>query len=131
MALTALEQLKLVSGEVKPEATDLRTLVKASAFIYAANFQFGSKVFDESSELDATSYKSKMYALVRRIISGNADESIFRVIVTIIGQAATDLVQVQNATDAQWEVFVSDQIDEAMEIVADIRLNEKTAYDAL
>ena len=131
MALTALEQLELVKGSVRPDATDLRTLVKATAFIKASAFYDDYKVFDESGEAAATSYLSKMFNLSRSIIRGNSDESLFRVLVTIIGEANFTFEQVQAATDSQWEDFVSNNILKTMEIVADIRKNEKTAYDAI
>ena len=134
MALTALEQLKIVNGEegASPDTTDLRTLVKATAFIKAAEFQQTYKDVDSETQPLAASYLNKLFALNRQIIRGNSDESLFRVIVTIIGAVpGVTLAIVQAATDTQWEVFVADNIMRAMEIVADVRKDEKTEYDGI
>lgn len=131
MALTALEQQKLISGEVRPEATDLRSLVKQTAFIEGVDFYDNYKEFDTAVNPEAASYLNKMFAIIKAGIRDQQTDGTFRVMVAIIGQVATDLQQVENATDAQWEAFVSANIVKAMEIVADIRKDEKTAYDAL
>ena len=55
--------------------------------------------------------------------------SLFRVLVTIIGEANFTFEQVQSATDSQWEGFVANNILKTMEIVADIRKNEKRQKD--
>lgn len=133
MALTALEQLKLVNGTdgVSPDATDLRTLVKASAYIFASSFYDSYKDFDTEVETEAASYINKVFRICREIFKGNADLELFRIVVTIIGKQGFTFGQIQDATDSQWEDFVSDHIGEAFEKLGDVRRNEKTAYEAI
>ena len=133
MALTALEQLKLVNGldGATPDATDLRTLVKASAYIYASSFYDNYKEFDSEVETEASSYINKIFSICRQVFRGSADLELFRIVVTIIGKQSLTLAQIKAATDSQWEDFVSDNILEAFEKLADVKKNEKTAYDAI
>lgn len=133
MALTALQQLKLVNGldGASPDATDLRTLVKASAYIFASGFYDTYKDFDSEIETLATNYVNKIFSICRQVFKGNADEELFRIVVTIIGKQPFTFAQIVGASDSQWEDFVADNIGEAFEKLADVRRDEKTAYDAL
>ena len=133
MALTALEQLKLVNGldGASPDATDLRTLVKASAYIFASDFYDSYKDFDPVLNSEAETYVNKVFSICRQVFRDGADKELFRIIVTIIGKQSFTFAQIVGATDAQWEAFVSANIGEAFEKLADVRRNEKTAYDAL
>lgn len=133
MALTSLEQLELVNGTdgARPEATDLRTLVKASAYIFASDFYDSYKDFDLDIETDASAYVNKVFSICRQVFKGNADLELFRIVITIIGKQNFTLAQIKSATDEQWETFVSDNIGEAFEKLADVRRPEKTAYDVL
>lgn len=136
MALSALEQIKIVNGEVSPSQTDLRTLVKQSGYIFGTSFQQNYKEIPQSAPLTeaetlANSYITKMMNLVRTSLrSTNADDSLYRVMISLIGESNVTFEQVQQATDLQWEAFVQDQSDEAFEIFADIRRDEKTAYNS-
>ena len=134
MALTALEQQKLISGEVSPNQTDLRSLVKQAGFIKGLEFKRNYKEFDMVSEAKAASYLNKMFSIINSGIRGNGQtqEGAFRIMVAIIGSVPLiTLPIIESATDAQWEQFVADNIIEALEIVADVRKDEKAAYEAI
>lgn len=131
MALTVIEQLKLLSGSTSPDSTDLGSLVKQCSFKYAKEFYDNLK--DTTGNSDATAYKNKLLTVSKNVFNSQQglNENLTRIIVLIIGEAATDLAQVQNANDPQWEGFVYDQIDESFEYIGDVRLVEKTAYNSI
>jgi hypothetical protein len=132
MSLTAVEQLRIMSGEVKPASTDLQSLVLQNAFIYAENFITSHKVFDGELNVEAASYLNKMIAVCRNTMRDkNTLPVLTRMTVVRIGVVATDLNQVENATDAQWSGFIAGQMDEVFEAIALVRVDEKTAYDSL
>ena len=134
MALTALKQQKLISGEVSPNQTDLRSLVKQTGFIKGLEFKRTYKEFDTEVETKAASYLNKMFSIINSGIRGNGQtqEGAFRIMVAIIGSVTSiTLSIIESATDAQWEQFVADNIIEALEIVADVRKDEKAAYEAI
>ena len=131
MALTALEQQLLISGELRPQSTDLRSLVKQTAFITGVDFYDNYKEFDGSQNPEAQRYLDKMFSVIKSGIRDQQTDGTFRVMVAIIGQVATDVSQVQNADDALWESFVAFNILRALEVVADVRKEEKTAYQAI
>ena len=131
MALTVIEQLKLLSGDASPDSTDLGSLVKACSFKYAKEFYDNLK--DTTGNNPATAYKNKILSDSRNVFNSKQglNENLIRIIVLIIGEVATNLAQIQNATDVQWEDFVYGQIDEAFEYIADVTEVEKTAYVAI
>lgn len=131
MALTVIEQLKLLSGDAKPDSTDLGSLVKACSFKYAKEFYDNLK--DTTGNNDATAYKNKLLTVSKNVFNSQQglNENLTKIIVLIIGEVATNIAQLQNATDEQWETFVYGQIDEAFEYIADVREVEKTAYNAI
>lgn len=128
MALTIIEQLRLLSGDLSPDSTDLGSLVKQCIFKYAK--QFYDTLKDTAGNADATSYANKMINISKQVFKGSdgLNDNIKRVIVLIIGEVATNVAQVEGANDAAWETFVYSQIDEAFEYLSDVRSNEKTAY---
>ena len=131
MALTVIEQLELLSGSVGPDSTDLGSLVRQCSFKFAKEFYDNLK--DTTGNSDATAYKNKLLAVSKNAFNSQQglNENLTRIIVLIIGEVATDLLQVQNATDPQWEGFVYGQIDEAFEYIGDVRSIEKIAYLAI
>jgi len=141
MALTATEQLKIMSGEVKPPETDLLTLVHQTAFIFAKSFYDTYKEFplNDSGEPPfpingfANMYLNKMLGVCVDILSNNIKtiERINRMVVVILGSVAPDIGIVENATQIQWESFVLDQMDDALEYISDVRRNEKAEYLAI
>lgn len=128
MALTIVEQLRLLSGDLSPDSTDLGNLVKQCSFKYAK--QFYDTLKDTTDNDDATSYANKMIGICKQVFKSNEglNHNIKRIVVLIIGEVATNVAQVEAANDAAWETFVYSQMDEAFEYLSDVRSNEKTAY---
>ncbi len=131
MALTAIEQLRILAGEARPDATDFKSLILQSAAINGTAFINNAK--DTSSDPTAESYYNKYTSIVRSIFSKNMSmvDALERVLVVLLGQNAVTFSQVQSATDAQWEAFVTDKIDDAIELVAMTTSAEKLAYENL
>ena len=130
MALTPTEQLRIISGNVKPPETDLLSLILQSSFIHSNEFYDTYKEFDESTYPLADRYRKRIFALIQEIIDGDLSvvRNIMRMWVVILGETGYTIDQVEQATQTQWENFVLDQIDESIEYVAQVKRNEKSEY---
>ena len=99
--------------------------------------KFKKEIYDNIKKTtrnkDAKEYKKKLLTVRKNSFNSQKglNANLTRIIVLIIGEVATDLLQVQNATDPQWEGFVYGQIDEAFEYIGDVRSIEKIAYLAI
>lgn len=131
MPLTIIQQLELIKGNLKPESTTLDVLVHQASYNFAKSFYDGSK--DTTGNLLATSYASKMYAIAKRVLRNEqgVNEVLTRMIIVIIGSSTFTYAQVDAADDNGWASFVLDKMDEAFEYIADVRKEEKTAYNAI
>ena len=131
MALTAIEQLRVIAGEAKPEGTDLLSLVLQTGVIHGITFKNALK--DTSADADAEAYKNKFLGVTSKLFAENIPTAthLRRLIIVILGGNSVTFQQVVNATDAQWAGFVLDKMDEAIEFLAGITAAEKTAYLAL
>ena len=54
-----------------------------------------------------------------------------RIVITILGESAATMPQIENATDDQWADFIYDNMDEAFEYAANVTRDSKAAYVAL
>jgi len=133
MGLTATEQLKLINGEVKPPETDLLELTHQTAVIYAKSFYDTYKEFDGATYPLAQEYLNKMFGVSNGLLHNYADviDRVNRMVIVIIGDVAPSLAVVENANQTQWEGFVLDQMDEALEYVSGVKRNEKEEYMSL
>lgn len=144
MALNATEQLRLMSGEIKPPSNTLDVLVHQSAFMYSKTFYDTYKDFPETDNTDplnpvsinieATSYRNKMRASVNRTITNRGDNiaTLTRVITTIIGASTAPVITIaalQGATDVDWSNFIFNNMEKAIEYISDVKRSEKTAYN--
>lgn len=127
--MTATEQLQLMDGTVAPPECDLLTLVHQTAFIYAKSFYDNYKEFDGATYPDAQEYLNKMFNVTNSVLGNNATTiaRLNRMVVVIIGSVAT-LAQVTAATQSEWETFVLDQMDEALEYIISVKRDEKAEY---
>ena len=131
MALTATEQLSLMSGELAPPDTDLQSLILQIAAINAEEFYVGYKEFDGETNPLAENYLNKMLSTCDQVITGKGNIlALTRSMVVLIGKAVT-LNQITNATQEQWETFLDGKMIDAFELFSRVRKTEKTAYDAL
>lgn len=133
MALTAIEQLQIVSGEIKPPSVLLVDLVHQVAFMYAKVFMDGYKVFDPVGNEVAASYLAKMTNFSNQVFIDRQATfvNLQRIVVVILGVSEVTPTQIANGTDEQWETFVTDQMDESFEYASGSTKEEKTAYLAL
>src|SRR5690606_38204461 len=113
MALNVLQQLELMSGELKPPSVSLAVLVHQCAFITAKNLYDDLKA--PSEDADAESYKQKMTNLARKVLRNEPGivPALQRIVSTIIGESAFTYQQVSQASDLDWAGFILDQMDEA------------------
>ena len=58
-------------------------------------------------------------------------KSLQKIIISLIGDSAVTWQQVQDATDEQWETFITDNMLRTFELLGRVLKSEKTAYDAL
>lgn len=137
MALTATEQAKIMNGEIKPSgAGSLQNLVHQTAVSLAINFYETAKdtsaVADATEKQRAESYKNKFYQVAQRVLKNDEStiKALTRIIVAILATKSFTYSQVSAAQDADWDTFVSNNCDEAIEFLWDIRKEEKTAYTA-
>lgn len=131
MALTAIEQLKIIAGETGPQEADLMDVVKQTGVINGVNFIINLK--DTSGDALADSYKEKYLRVVYRLFNQNIDtaQSIRRILIVILGSNSFTYAQIEAASDAQWMTFIADNIDESIEYLAQIIPEEKSAYSNL
>lgn len=131
MALTIIEQLKLINGTLKPPSTSLDALVHQASYNYAKSFY--DTVKDTTGNAEADSYATKVFNVAKRVLRNEQGVTaiLTRMIITIIGASSATLAQVTAATDAQWEAFIVGQMDETFEYVGDVKKEEKLAYNAI
>lgn len=133
MALTIIEQLELVRGEVKPPSANITidALVHQSAYSKSKALYDNPK--DTTGNAEATAYLTKLYSVANRVISNDREviKALTRMVITIIGNSEFTYAQVSSANDNDWASFILDQTDEAMEYVANIKKSEKEAYNEI
>jgi hypothetical protein len=131
MALSALDQLRITKGEINPSAVSLDELVHQAAAIFAVDFQTNYNIL--ATDEPALSYVNKLINAGQKVLkpSGNEIPNLSRVLIVILGTMSVTITQVQNATDVQWATFIQDNIQEALEILANVKQDEKIAYNAL
>lgn len=133
MPLTTTEQVSILNGTEKPPSGyGLRALVKQTAVEHSNSILTSYKLFDAVANPLAKTYLEKLLNVVDEV-SGLRESTFAALEATLVSLYAVGgtITAVQNATDAQWEEFLSDNIARAFEVASDVRQNEKSAYDAL
>lgn len=130
MALTIKEQLEIMQGEHRPPSNLLIDVIHQIAVRHAQFFY--QNYSDTTDDALATSYLNKILRLCDLAIKNNsvALKSLMRISVVILGNTIT-INQVNSATDDQWETVLSNNITIVFELVAGIKQDEKTAYNAI
>ena len=142
MALTVLEEMKILGGEVGPTGVILLNLVHQSAVGEGIDFHINYKVFDtveiineieEPINTEANNYLTKMLSVIDRVyrVDNNTINSLVKLEVSLIGNSSVTFSQVQSATNEQWETFIVDNMLRTFELLGRVLKLEKTAYDAL
>ena len=123
MALTAIEQLDLMNGILKPPSAQLNVLVHQTAFIYSKNWY--DNVKDVTSSVEGAAYADKMFSVAKKVFTNdpNVVSILHRIISTLIGASSNTYAVVQSADDTGWSSFVLDNMDEAFEYLSDVREN--------
>jgi len=131
MALTATEQLGLMSGEITLPETDLQSLVLQLGAMKAEEFYTTYKIFDAEESTDANSYLQKMLATCDSVITGGGNIiALTRSMVVLIGKTVSMAI-IESATQEQWETFLDGKMIEAFELFSRVRQEERTEYNAL
>lgn len=132
MALTVLEELQILNHSVGPSVI-LEDLIHQIAMGEGIKFYIGYKVFDGTIEVLAQSYLDKLLGIIARVnqVDSGTIKSLQKIIVSLIGDSTVTWQQVQDATDAQWETFITDNMLRTFELLGRVLKSEKTTYDAL
>ena len=132
MALTAKEELKILSGEISP-SSPLIDFVHQIAMSEGVSFYSGYKAFDGTTEIEAQAYLNKILNIIGNVfrVDGKTVNSLVKLIVSLIGDSNNTYSQVDNATDTQLEAFISTNMLRTFELLSGVLKSEKTAYEAL
>lgn len=141
MALTKVEELSILAGDIKPPTVALNELVRQIAVATAITFMSNHKIFDVLDKSDplkpisinakAAAYRDKLITVssaalnIRSSISG-----LDKIIVSIMGASVTS-AQLSGASDDQWETFIENEMFIAFELAGAVRRQEKIDYDVL
>lgn len=133
MALTLIEEIKIIKGRINPEVVSLNEIINQAAMGAAADIYPTLKVVDESTQPLAFSYKLKIISLIANILNSNDmyTEKIKRIIVSKLATTAVTGAQLIAATDSQWVTFFNDNMFYAIELLANILPEEKVDYDSI
>lgn len=130
MALTLLEINRILNGQIRPDDVTLFDLVVIMSKRHSQYML--SQIKDTSSNDLAKSYETKVKSMAKRII--NNDNSVFKVLHdNIIIQSANTLNygDVKTFTNSDWENIVNNNMPEIFELIADVTLDERTAWQNL
>lgn len=129
MALTAIQQLKIIAGNPAPDEVDLLSLVQQVATVLGVNF------VPENTEgnADATAYLQKFKGVISNVFRQdvNTIASLRRILIVLLGNTSYTYAQITSATDANWETFITENMPTSFEFLAGITAEEKAAYIAL
>ena len=129
MAITIIEQLNILKGNISPVNVTFEELVKQAATDEATSMFNTLKIVDPAS-LSAFGYREKIEAALVQIIQTTRTDLITNLSKTLVSLYTGTYATVETATDVQWETFVVSNILEAIEIVAGIHSQEKIDYDS-
>lgn len=132
MALTVLEEMQILDREIGPSVL-LIDLVHQSAVGEGIEFNIGYKEFDGEANPEAQLYLDKILSVIGNVnrIDGRTIDSLFKLIVALIGNSSVTYQQVVDAEDSDWETFIADNMLRTFELFGRVLKSEKTAYDAL
>lgn len=130
MALTLIEQIKILRGVASPQEVSLSQLVEQSAVVKMLDFR--ENYVDPTGNALAESYVNKMLSLYNGVynISTNLVSALSKIIIAIYAPTG-DYVTVEAAPDNAWATFIDNNMIEALEQISGITREEVTAYNAL
>lgn len=138
MALSIKDQLQI--KEIKVGGIPISELVIQGVCVFASGFLGTTKAITyvdpnnhTTDEDNAAIYLSKMTRKATEIINIDANRDlkliVFRQFTVLVGAVATSLAQVQSATEAQVEAFISGQAKSIIENMAGVIKQEKDSYN--
>lgn len=141
MAITVLLELKILKGDIGPSVI-LVDLVHQIAMGEGVSFHTKYKVFDTVELVDdvelpinteANSYLNKVLGVISRVyqVDSHTINSLKKVVVSLIGNSSHDWEAVQDATDENWETFITENMLRTFELLGRVLKEEKTAYEAI
>lgn len=133
MALTIIEEIKIIKGRINPEVITLEELIEQSSMGMSADMYATIKVVDNTTHPLAEKYKNKILILMAGVLANNSmyTSQLKRIIVSKLASTSVTASQLISATDDQWVNFVENNMLEAFEILANILPEEKTEYDSI
>lgn len=131
MALTIAQELEVLQGAIGPDDNTLSELVYQTAIGEAVRLSQNAK--NPTQGTDEFNYLQKVGNIGNRIVDNSTTtiEALRKILVSLIGDSVFTYNQVANASDSDWEGFISTNIKECFEIAGGVLPHEKTAYDAL
>ena len=144
MALTANEQIQVITGEYNPNGTGPGAIqpietTNQTAVTYGVNFLLNQKVFPtvdgagEPINVLAQSYVNKMRSAIQQIFAYRAEtqQKLVRLYMATLGNTALTWTQFQALTEEQWQTALDNISPTVVEDTANITPQEKAEYDAL
>lgn len=133
MALTIIEEIKIIKGRINPEVITLEELIEQSSMGRSADMYATIKLVDKETQPLAQKYKDKILVLMAGVLANNSmyTTQLKRIIVSKLASTSVTASQLITSTDEQWVNFVENNMLEAFEILANILPEEKTEYDSI
>jgi len=133
MSLTLSEQLKLIDGDLAISTKSFFDLSRQAVLDSCATFQASHKVTDPAVNAHAHDYVLKMKSLISRFFRNDFSviEQISRMIASNIGASTVTYDELSLYTEAQLMNLIKDNTYAAMENIATICHEEKSAYNYL
>jgi hypothetical protein len=130
MALSIIEQLKILQGTISPVEVTLEEMVEQVAVLNMVDFRDNHS--NPSGNTDATSYVSKMLNLAPAIYRINKPlvNDLTRLVIAIYAPTG-DYATVQAASDDAWTTFIENNMTKVLQQYLQITQGEITAYEAL
>ena len=143
MAFTANQALTIISGELAPPNNLFIDLVAQVALEKSIEFYNNAKTVDPVlpdaptvEETNAQRYLNKHYRFANDIINNNSATWIKTMKVVVTQLSASNsynpfVVATSEGNDNLWENKTTEVMARSLEILAEIKETEKTAYDAI
>jgi hypothetical protein len=143
MALTVAEQLAIVKGDgfTFPGNNSLREVINQTAIQKSIEFLDGYKTFATTDGGDppqtinagAAGYVAKMLRVSQALYRNEVRviNKLTEMMIAVLGKSNITAAQADGATEAQWLVFLADNMIEVLEFASGVTKEEKAEYEAL
>lgn len=130
MALTVLQQLSILKGEIRPDSGTLREFIEQISINEVSSFYLTLKNIDADISMDGYKYIDKISRVFTKIIyePTKTSELLSKIMISLIASTYT-LSQVEAASDIQWETFLKENMLKCIEILAGVYPHEILEYN--